>query len=214
MRRLAMGSLWIGLMLTVATAACSGASSNEISLENLPQTDGIRHTISQSRASVLIPKGWRIAAPTSWLRQVAPELAILLHIERLPEPEGGAQTYVDRMIADTTSAGEADIESDRRVRLGDLDARLVQTVELRGAAPKALWSLVVSAEDGMWLASVLGPVSDLRAKRSEVMAALLSLRIDAPPGAPRQDGRPLPPELELELPEAVTPSESSAPPRK
>lgn len=182
-------------------AACSGAQV--ASVDQLPKADGQRHTLPGSRASIVIPKDFRIADATTWIWPLGQERNVIVHVQRAQEPEMGAMAWLDKTVADMEKQGAAGVERDQRVLLGDLDGRLLEAIELRSKPPNALWQLMTVAEDGMWTVTAAGPADALRQRRTVVEAFLLSLRIEAPDG-----GRRLPqqaPEHDLDLPAEVTP---------
>lgn len=200
-RKRAMGLRILKLGATLALMlACSGGQVLTPSPDNLPRADGQRHAVAGSRASLEIPKEFRIVDATTWLLPLGPNAGILAHLQRAQEPADGAMAQLDRAIAELQKQGEADVERDERVILGDLDARLLQALELREKPAKGLWMIVTAAEDGMYTLTVAGPVAEMRTRQAILEPLLLSLRVEAPVGTTRVPPKPvIPPEIDLPL---------------
>jgi hypothetical protein len=160
--------------LSVLLLACSGGQVLTTSPEDLPRADGQRHAVAGSRASLEVPKDFRIVDPTTWLVPLGSDQGILAHLQRTQEPAEGAMVQLDNAIAALQKQGEADVERDEHVLLGDLDARLVQALELREKPAKALWMVVTAAEDGMYTLTLAGPVAEMR-KRGAMLEIDLPL---------------------------------------
>jgi hypothetical protein len=177
------------LLHALAAFACAGPAANS------DKATGDRVDIGP--ASVVPPKGWRKLETLGWMLPLDEYRALVLRVNRIQEPDQGADAHVDQLLADVRKSGTADVEADRNVMLGDLDGRLIQTVETQGSDPQALWLIVALAEDGLYTASAVGPAAEMHKRRTEIEAFLLSLRV-----APlRRSGglvaKPLPAELEL-----------------
>lgn len=180
-------------------AGCSGAET-----ANLPTTDGRAVTVplaTTQHVRVTPPKGCKVAQPDLWVCQHGPDRVTILRVARLAEPEDGSDAYLDRLVRDLGKNGQADVERDERIALGDLEARRIDAVALREKPPTAIWLVAVAAEDGLYTVSVAGLASDLRDKSKDYDAFLQSLRITTASGAtPRQPGSAdLLPESEAEL---------------
>lgn len=205
MRRLTANTfLALTLWLVGWAAGCSSAQQ----LDDLPRSDGGRVLVPIGelvQVTVTPPKGSRVVDFQTWINPLGQDRVLLYRVWRGPTPEGGAQAAVDRALADIGREGQAGVERDDRVYLDDLEARLVRVTDLKGQPPTSLWMILAEAEDGLYTASVLGQLDDVRKAEKENIAFLKSLRILAPVGAPRTP-RPARPEDDLAPPTDATPS--------
>lgn len=209
---------WNSLLLVMAVAlampaltACSAPAT----LDALPTADGapVRVPVGiQTTVTVQPPKGVRVVDPQSWVWQLGQDRAILLRVQQNPEPDGGVKAFFDSQIEALNREGSAGIERDEVVMLGDLEARLVQAVELRGQPATALWLIVTGAEDGMYIASAAAPIDVMRSKSKEVLAFLTSLRIQPPAGVTRNGAPVRMNGDDVTPPDDATPSASSPSP--
>lgn len=167
------------LALLGTILACSGKT-----LVDLPVTTGGRRTLPAAPGSVEVPPGLRIVDPQTWALPLPDGKVIGLRLQRLPDPDGGAMAQVDKLIRQMEKTGQAGVERDAVVQLGDLEGRLVQAVDLGKEDPQALWLVVAVAEDGVYTASVAGPATEVRSRRGMLEGFLLSLRVPVPGRVP------------------------------
>lgn len=192
--------LVLSLLLT-SLSACGGPQGVG---RSSVRTDGSRIGLPGMRASVQVPKGFEVVDDRTWVQKLGQDRGVILRVHQQPEPPEGADRHVDKLIQDLEKQGEAGVETDRTVPLGDLDGRLVQAIELRRRPPAALWLVVAVAEDGLYTVSVAGPADELRKRRTEFEGFLQSLRVLQPAGPPVPRDKPI--EDDLLPPEGVTPS--------
>lgn len=206
--RLALLRPLSGLAMLSVLVGCGGPEA-----PTLPTTDGRPVTVplaSTLQVRVAVPKGCKVLDGSLWACQHGPDRVALLRVARQQEPDEGTDAYLDKLVRDLGKNGQAGVERDERVALGDLEARRIDAVALREKPATAIWLLAAAAEDGLYTASVAGAAGDLREKAKEYEAFLLSLRITTASGAtPRQGGSAdLLPEDEVEpKPEAETVAE-------
>lgn len=192
--------------------ACSGGQVLTDSAEDLPKADGQRHSIANSRASIQPPVEFRVVDATTWVLPLSREAGILVHLQRAQDPAEGAMAHLDKVIADLQKQGEADVERNESITLGDLDGRFVQALELRAKPAKALWMVVTVAEDGMYTVTAAGPVAALRERQALLESFLLSLRVDPPEGTSRPvHAKPIAEEIDLPQPASPQQPENPAP---
>ena len=172
---------------------------------------GERVPIEGTSASIVVPRGYAKLDAGTWGLELERGRAVLLKVQRVPEPEIGAQTYVDQIVAAMHSQGNEDLERDEAVTLGDLRGRLLEAVELRGNEPASLWLVVLVAEDGMYTATVAGPAVEVRSKRAELEAFLTSLRVPLPSGATRPEPPKVVDPLGIEPPKVLEPPGTEPP---
>lgn len=197
-----------GVAIGWAASVVVACSAPQTAPRGLPTTGAaVAVTLPAVRHSVRIapPAGWIPLDGATWSLPQGDRVALVLHVHGQVEPERGAMAEVDRVLKDLQKGGAAGVQADRRVLLGDLDGRFIQTVELRGAEPKGLWMTVTAAENRQLVtATAAGLAADLAAHGAAVEAALLSLRVEAPVAARPSGHRPMP--AELELTEETTPT--------
>lgn len=172
------------LALATAAAACAGPQVAAPIME----ATGERTAVPIGRANAVSaapPKGAKVVDAQTWLIAVGPDRGVVLRVHRGEIPEGGAVPYVDSLLKALGKSGQAGVERDEPVKLGDLDARAVEAVELRNKPAMALWLMVAEAEDGLYTATAYGQRDDLRSQAATVRAFLTSLRVDRPDGAAR-----------------------------
>jgi hypothetical protein len=204
--------VWIAAGMTLVSA-CTAAPV----VDTAPVADGQRVTVpigTLNQVSLEPPKGARRLDPQTWLWSSGPDQAVVLRVQQNPEPEGGTTAYVDRQLAVIHEGGDAGVERDERMQLGDLEARRVHAVELRKQPPAALWLVIATAEDGMFVISAAGPRDLLRTRSRELDAFLASVRILPPAAAERVAAPYAAPADDIAPPAAVSAtdgSEGSAP---
>ena len=162
---------------------CSSAAPVP-SVEQLVAADGQRHAIAGSRATLVVPKDFRVVDPTTWVWPLGQDRGIVLHVQRSQEPEAGMQATIDAQVRAIEQQGEAGIERDKMVPVGDLEGRLVQAVELRKRPAHARWVLSVLAEDGVYTLTLDGEADELRRRQTVLDALLRSLRVPLPKPTP------------------------------
>jgi hypothetical protein len=175
--------VWLALWALVGAVGCSSAPQLA-SIEQLPAADGQRHPISGSQASLVVPRDFRIVEPTTWVWPLGQNRAIVLRVQRAQEPEAGLQATLDAQVRAIEQQGEAGIERDQMVPVGDLEGRLLEAVELRRRPPQARWVLTVLAEDGVYTLSLDGEAEELRRRQTVLEATLRSLRVPLPKPTP------------------------------
>ncbi|MSP91540.1 MAG: hypothetical protein EXR79_07030 [Myxococcales bacterium] len=181
--------------------SCSAPQTGPRALPTTGATVDVSLPALRHRVRIAPPAGWTPLDSATWSLPYGDKgdnVALLLHVHGQPEPARGAMAEVDRVLADLQKGGAAGVQADRRVTLGDLDGRYIQTVELRGDQPKGLWMTVTAAEGGQLVtATAAGLAADLVANAQAVEAALLSLRVDPPESVRGERAAPLPAELDL-----------------
>ena len=196
------------LCFCLALLGCSAPENPPLEL-----SDGKRVLVPIGDRNVVTVEpiaGAGIADGQTWALLLGQSRALVLRVYRAPEPEGGGDKYVDSLLAALGKSGQADVEGDVRIKLGDLDARLVKAVELRNKPALALWMVIAVAEDGLYTASVYGERDVIVEKTKEVEGFLRSLRIDNRDGSPvrparKMDGDDVEPPAELTSTNARTP---------
>lgn len=172
---------WLPVVSLLIVSACSAPQLPE------PQfTSGQPLTLplgAQNLATIAPPKGCQIADAQTWAWLLGQDRAIIFRLHRGNVPEGGGEAYVNSLLQALGKSGEAGVERDEPLKLGDLDARAIEAVELRKKPAMALWMVVAEAEDGLYSATAYGERDDLQRKAKEVRAYLASLRI-SPRAAP------------------------------
>ncbi len=196
----------ISLAICLVILGCSGAQVLTPVPEDLPKADGQRHSLANSRASLQAPVPFRVVDATTWVLPLAPGSGILVHVQRVQEPAEGAMGHLDKMIADLQRQGEADVERDEKILLGDLDGRFVRALELRAKPAKGLWMVVTVAEDGMYTVTAAGPLTALRERQALLESFLLSLRVDPPEGTARPVHKQAIAE-DIDLPQPTSPTQ-------
>ncbi|MBM4345359.1 MAG: hypothetical protein FJ100_18465 [Deltaproteobacteria bacterium] len=172
------------MILTASVAACAGPQVQPA----IAETSGARLGVAIGRTnsvSAAPPKGARIVDAQTWLVPVGADRGIVLRVHRGEVPEGGSGPYVDSLLLALGKAGQAGVERDEPLRIGDLDGRAVEAVELRNRPAMALWLVLAEAEDGLYTATAYGQRDDLRSQAAMVRAFLSSLRVERPDGAER-----------------------------
>lgn len=192
------------LLLCLVLLACGGAAPRADAPVSATAT---RRSVTGAPGHVEIPAGYAAAGPMTWTRKTA-QGPVILHVAVQSEPAEGADAELDRRLRALEREGEAGVERDERITLGDLDARLVHTVTLRAAPPLGLWLVVTAAEHGMYVVSAAGPRAALRAHQPEIEGFLRSLRV--PPPAPP---RPEPSKSQALDPEVLAPDDGAPPQR-
>ena len=179
-----LSRLFFATGFTVATWACSG----QIAPQPLPEVSGGRLVVPIGQSNVVSavpPKGCKIIDDQTWLWPLGQDRGIVMRVHRSETPPGGTKPYVDSLIGALGKTGQAGLERDEQLRLGDLDARAVEATELRNKPAMALWLVIAEAEDGLYTATAYGERDDLRRKSSEIRGFLSSLRVEARDGAVR-----------------------------
>lgn len=174
---------WLYRLSIAVAVACTAACSTPVTGEPGVMSDGKRVHVPigmVNQLSLEPPKGARRLDAQTWLWSFGANRTVVLRAQQNAEPEGGAMAYVDRQIAEMNQGGEAGVERDETLLLGDLEARRVDAVELRQKPPTSLWLVIATAEDGMFVISAAGPRDEMRAHSQELDAFLRSVRILAP----------------------------------
>lgn len=200
MKRPSLKSTLLSLAAAAALLSCSSPAQVD-----LPTTTGDRLTVPigrQNQVTLAPPKGWKQVEHQTWALPLGQDRVLLMRANLGPEPEGGLDAYIDGQLRELGKLGQGGAERDERIALDDLEARAVKVVDLRNKPPVALWMVAVVAEDGLFTATALGPLDDLRKRGDEVDKALRSLRIAAPVGVTREAPRRPPPEDDLAPPAA------------
>ena len=188
------------LLSPLGAASCSGPEQQPTQFASGHRT--IIAVSERNVVSIVPPLGAAIADRQTWAWLLANSRGLVLRVHRAPEPDGGADKYVDSLLAALGKSGQADVETDERIKLSDLDARMIHAVELRNTPVMALWMVLTVAEDGLYMASAYGERETLLAQQQGVRAFLLSLRVesrDKPPAQPirKIDGDDVEPPAEL-----------------
>lgn len=189
--------------LVTLTAALLAACSSPQELGNLPTTSGDRLTVPigrQNQVTFAPPKGWKQVEDQTWALSLGQDRVLLMRANLSAEPEGGLDGFIDQQLKEVGKLGQGGAERDERVMLDDLEGRLLKVVDLKNRPPVALWMVAAVAEDGLYTATVLGPLDDLRKRGDEVEKALRSLRIAPPVGVTRDALRKPPVEDDLPAP--------------
>lgn len=186
---------YLTVVLLFLLGACSAPTTQA------KHADGQRHPVPGAvRATVVVPAEAEIVAPTTWMWP-SKDGPILLTVRRQPEPNEGANPFLDREIKKLQAGGEIGIAGDRRVPLGDLEGRLIEaTTLLKEETPTALWQLVCVAEEGMYTVTVAGPLLAMQERREKLQGFLKSLRVGLPEEVPVKH------EAVVELVEPPTPT--------
>ncbi len=175
MRNLAFLALLavFGSALTFVTA-CAGGS-----VVPTPVRTGSRHGLAGSPASIVIPTGLRKLDHRTWARFEGGQAVVILRFAIKPEVDATLDGHVDDVVAALGRDGTWGVTRDERVDLADLEARLIEALELFGESRRALWQIVTVAETGLYTVSLIGLASALEAHRAVYEGALRSLRVEA-----------------------------------
>lgn len=187
------------MVLSIGIAAQSGCGQQV--LPDFPKVSGERLTAPigiLNQVTLSPPKGWQQIEPQTWALSLGQDRLLVMKANLATGIEGGADSYVDKQLHEIGKLGQGGTERDERVKLGDLDARLIRVVDLRNRPPVGLWMMAADAEDGLFTLTVIGPLDDLRKNSAEIETALNSLRIAPPAGVTREAPKRPPVEDDLD----------------
>lgn len=197
---------WLAaITLTVGFAGAFGCGQQV--MPDFPVVNGERLTAPigiLNQVTLSPPKGWQQIEPQTWALALGQDRVLVMKANLATGIEGGADSYVDKQLHEIGKLGQGGTERDERVKLGDLDARLIRVVDLRNRPPVGLWMMAADAEDGLFTLTVLGPLDDLRKHGAAIETSLQSLRIAPPVGVTRE--APKQPVIEDDLDPAARPA--------
>ena len=176
------------LPFMVALAMALVPACGQPMVPDYPTVDGQKVTAPVgilNQVTLSPPKGWKQIEPHTWALPLGQDRLVILKANLATGIDGGAGSFVDKQLQELGKNGQGGTESDERLVLGDLDARLIKVVDLRNRPPMGLWMVAADAEDGLFTLTVLGPLDDLRKHAGAIDACLASLRIAPPVGVQR-----------------------------
>ncbi len=124
-----------------------------------------------------VPVGFERKKPLIWTLDAGGSRHALLWLERKDLPKQGVKAWVQRSAADLGRFGLAGVTRRDTVPLGDLEGYLVEAITLVGKQRQAAMQIVVGAEDGMYVLSILSTIEAMAKNRKAFDTALRSLRI-------------------------------------
>ena len=159
-------------LLLALSIGCSGARAGP-PIVGSPKKVVVR----ELDVTLAVPSGFVRKKPGVWVLDAGGVRHALLWIERRKLPEAGVQAWVRRAEADLGRFGLAGVTRRETVPLGDLAGYLVEAVTLVGRKHNAAMQIVVGAEDGMYVLSILATLETMTRNRKAFDATLRSLRI-------------------------------------
>ncbi len=136
-----------------------------------------RTTVRTLDVSLDVPTGLDRKKPHVWTLDSGGVRHAMLWLERKPMPKDGVDAWVARTSAVLGRGGVAGVTRREVVHLGDLEGHLLEAVTLIGQTRHCAMQLMVGAEDGMYVASVLATIEAMRRNHKAFETALRSLRI-------------------------------------
>lgn len=162
--------LWV--LLTASLIGCGGATLGA------PQVGSGRNVVVRDLdVSIDIPAGFERKKPLIWALDAGGVRHAFLWLERRAKPDQGVEAWLNKSAADLGRFGMAGIIRRQPVEIGDLQGQIVEAITLVGQQRHAVMQLVVEAEDGMYLVSILGTIDAMRRNHKAFDAALRSFRI-------------------------------------
>lgn len=126
-----------------------------------------------------VPAAFAEKKPAVWTLDAGGARHAMLWIERKDLPEDGVEGFVERAIKQVGQNGMAGVTRREKIMLGDLEAHFVEAVTVIGNQRSAAMQVMVGAEDGLYLLSLVATVDAMLRNHKVFEACMKSLRIQS-----------------------------------
>ena len=159
-------------LCSLFAVACSGAAVGPPSVGN-PHAKRIRSL----DVTLQVPIGFEEKKEGVWTLDAAGSRHAMLWVERKDTPEAGVESFVEKLAAGVGKRGTAGVIRREKVELDDLEGHYLEAATVIGQQASAAMQLVVGAEDGMYMVSLVATAGAMRKNRKAFEACVKSLRI-------------------------------------
>ena len=165
--------------LTWALSGCSGPTQviHRLDPDKIRLGDARLKSVPGTRAQLKIPEGFKRRADRVWVVTQHKGVVLLLNVVRAPSPKAGLDAWLKSRIAAVQRSGQAGLIQDEQTTFGDLEGRYIEAMEVVGKERRVLFLGAVEAEDGVYLVSVLSPLSLHKRFRAKLKELVTSLRV-------------------------------------
>jgi hypothetical protein len=139
--------------------------------------DGRETHVKTLDLKLSVPVGFEKKKSGVWTLDSGGARHAMLWVERKDLPEDGVAGFVDRTVKHVGKGGVAGVTRREKLQLGDLEGHFVEAVTVIGSQRSAAMQLMVGAEDGLYLLSIVATVDTMRRNRKAFEACVKSLRV-------------------------------------
>lgn len=101
----------------------------------------------------------------------------MLWVQRKDTPKEGINGFVENLAANVGRGGRAGVIRREKVELGDLEGHFIEAVTIFGQQHSAVMQLLVGAEDGLYMVSLVATIDTMRRNHKIFEAVVKSLRV-------------------------------------